>query len=64
MIGGKGEQSKLDSEKTVALFCGKLPRGGGYSLTRGFHNWSDYNGVTLSIELLEWGRKFSDLGGK
>ena len=29
-----------------------------------FHDWSDYNGVAFSIDLLEWGRKFSDLGGK
>ena len=25
-----------------------------------FHDWIDYNGVTFSIELLEWGRTFSD----
>ena len=29
-----------------------------------FHNCSDYNGVAFSIELLEWGRKFSNFGGK
>ena len=29
-----------------------------------FHDWSDYNGVAFSIELLEWGHKFSDFGGK
>ena len=29
-----------------------------------FHNWSDYNGVVFSTELREWGRKFSDFGGK
>ena len=29
-----------------------------------FHDWSDYNGVAFSIDLLEWGRKFSDFGGK
>ena len=29
-----------------------------------FHDWSDYNGVAFSIELLEWGRKFSDFWGK
>ena len=29
-----------------------------------FHDWSDYNGVAFSIELIEWGRKFSDFGGK
>ena len=28
-----------------------------------FHDWIDYNGVAFSIELLEWGRKFSDFGG-
>ena len=25
-----------------------------------FHEWIDYNGVAFSIELLEWGRTFSD----
>ena len=29
-----------------------------------FHDWSDYNGVAFSIELLEWGRKFSAVWGK
>ena len=29
-----------------------------------FHDWSGYNGVTISIDLLEWGRKFSDFWGK
>ena len=24
-----------------------------------FHNWTDYNGVTFLVELLEWGCKFS-----
>ena len=23
-----------------------------------FHNWTDYNGVTFLVELLEWGRTF------
>ena len=48
------------------------PGGGRYSLTRGmcrwtgshFHDWSDYNGVAFSTDLPEWGRKFSDFGGK
>ena len=26
-----------------------------------FHDWTDYNGVALLIESLEWGRTFSDL---
>ena len=29
-----------------------------------FHNWIDYNGVTVSIELLEWGRIFSGFRSK
>ena len=29
-----------------------------------FHDWIDYNGVAFSIDLLEWGRKFSDFRGK
>ena len=23
-----------------------------------FHNWTEYNGITFLVELLEWGRKF------
>ena len=63
------------SEKTVELFCGKLLWGGGVLPYKGligmcrwmgshFHDWSDYHGVEFSIELLEWGRKFSDFWGK
>ena len=29
-----------------------------------FHDWIDYNGVVFPIELLEWGRTFSDFWGK
>ena len=29
-----------------------------------FHGWIDYNGAAFSISLLEWGRTFSDFGGK
>ena len=29
-----------------------------------FHDWSDYNGVAFSIELLEWGCRFSDFWSK
>ena len=29
-----------------------------------FHDWIDYNGVAFSIELLQWGRTFSDFWGK
>ena len=28
-----------------------------------FYDWIDYNGVTFSIEILEWGRTFSYFGG-
>ena len=29
-----------------------------------FHDWIDYNGVTFSTELLQWGRTFSDFWGE
>ena len=29
-----------------------------------FHDWSEYNGVAFSIELLEWGRTFFYFWGK
>ena len=29
-----------------------------------FHDWSDYNGVAFSKDLLVWGRKFPDFRGK
>ena len=29
-----------------------------------FYNWIDCNGVAFSIQLLEWGRTFSDFWGK
>ena len=29
-----------------------------------FHDWIEYNGVAFSIELLAWGRTFSDFRGK
>ena len=28
-----------------------------------FHDWIDYHGVACSMELLEWGRSFSDFLG-
>ena len=28
------------------------------------YDWSDYNGVAFSTDLLEWGRKFSDFWSK
>ena len=28
-----------------------------------FHDWIDYNGVSFSVELLEWGCTFSDFWG-
>ena len=29
-----------------------------------FYDWSDYSGLSFSIELLQWGRTFSDFWGK
>ena len=71
----RGVQTLVQRKKTVELFCGKLPGGGGVLPYKGligmcrwmgshFHGWSDYNGVAFSIELLGWGRKFSDFWGK
>ena len=60
----------------AGLNCAKKPGGGGgvlpYKRLIGmchwmgshFHDWSDYNGVAFSIELLEWGRKFSGFWGQ
>ena len=28
-----------------------------------FHDWTAYNGVAFLVELLKWGRTFSDFGG-
>ena len=28
-----------------------------------FHDWIDYDGFAFSLELLEWGRTFSDFRG-
>ena len=38
--------------------------GEGTALGSHFHDWIDYNRVALPIELLEWGRTFSDFWGK
>ena len=29
-----------------------------------FHDWTDYNGVAFSMELLEWGGEFSAFWGR
>ena len=29
-----------------------------------FHNWTDYNGVTFLVELLEWVANFQDVWDK
>ena len=34
------------------------------SMESHFHNWIDYNGLALSLELLEWDRTFSRFRGK
>ena len=35
----------------------------GVAIGSHFHDWIDYIGVAFSIELLEWGRTFSDFLG-
>ena len=56
------------------LYFSRNSPGGGSSLKEAnrmcrwmgshFHDWTDYDGVAFSIELLEWGRAFSDFWGK
>ena len=59
----------------VSKLCSGTFRGGGGTLLQEaigdvrldglhFHDWSDYNRVAFSIELLEWVRKFSDFWRK
>ena len=63
----------LANERCIRLEANSSPGGGGvipYKRLMGmcrwmgshFHDWIDYNGVAFSIELLEWGRTFSNLG--
>ena len=64
------EKSKATNKVTLGL-----PREGGgvisYKRIMGMcrwmgwhdHDWIDYNGVAFSVELLEWGRTFSDFWG-
>ena len=60
----------------IFFFLRKLILGGGWVLSyerlKGmfrwvgshFDEWIDYNGVSFSLELLEWGHTFSDFWGK
>ena len=61
-------------KQQIKLPWGCLGRGGGvisYKRIMGMcrwmgwhdHDWIDYNGVAFSVELLEWGRTFSDFWG-
>ena len=49
--GGRGE---LPSNRLMGRCCW---------IGSHFHDWIDYNGVAFSVELLEWGRIFSEFGG-
>ena len=42
----------------------KRPMGICHWIGSHFDNWIDYNGVTFSVMLLEWGCTFSDFWGK
>ena len=39
------------------------PMGMCYWMGSHFHDWIEYDGAAFSIELLEWGRTFSDFLG-
>ena len=62
-------RSSCDSVKVVVNGCprGVLPSSRLLGMCRWmgshFHSWTDYNGVTFLVELLEWGRTFSGFLG-
>ena len=73
---GFSRNSRTFSDCRAFSFLRPFSRGGGggvlpYKRLMGmcrrmgshFHDWIDYNGVAFSIELLEWGRTFSDFLG-
>ena len=51
-------QDKKESYKHVTQITSQVWMGSH------FHDWIDYNGVSFSVELLEWGPTFSDFWGK
>ena len=67
----QGDFIRVSKSMTRIIF-----RGGGWTLPykrlmgmcrwlgSHFHDWTDYNGVAFSKELLEWGRTFSDFWGR
>ena len=66
------QQKSQLPRRQVSVFSAKKVRGGtSLQVANGmcrwmrshFHDWIGYNGVTLSIELLEQGRTFSDFLG-
>ena len=52
--GGRGVGGLLPYKRLVGMCRWMGPH---------FQEWSDYNGVAFSRELLEWGRAFSDFWG-
>ena len=61
-ISARGGTSLYEANGDVQTLttrdCGDVPLMGSH-----FHDWTDYNGVAFSKELLEWGRTFSDFWG-
>ena len=68
MRGGLSPFSVGQGHLTLILLGGVLPYKRLMGMCRWmrshFHDWSDYNGVTFSIEFLEWGCTFLDFWGK
>ena len=52
--GGGGGGGGTFLEGLMGMCCG---------MGSHFHDWVDYNGFAFSVELLEWGRTFSDFWG-
>ena len=65
-VSEKGEKSQASQPQipgggvipSKRLLNGDVPLDGSH-----FRNWTDYNGVTFLVELLEWGRTFSGFLG-
>ena len=57
---GISERAKVHSKPGGGVLPKKRLMGMWHCVGSHFHDWIDFNGVAFSIELLEWGRTFSD----
>ena len=57
---GMNERAKVHRKPGGGVLPKKRLMGMWHCVGSHFHDWIDCNGVAFSIELLEWGRTFSD----